>query len=193
MLGPRVELLDNPLLLRHLSLDQHYAYGLRLPVDEQCTILLLSPAPPSGDLPLTQLFQPVLANLAKALILCRNNEHLTRRLAGDRDDARAELAVALTQSERERAYLDCLHDTIPDLVWVKDPEGVYLSCNRMFSRLYNAPESEIIGRTDYDFVSKELADFFRDHDRAAVADGKPSMNEEWLNFGTAATRACTRP
>jgi hypothetical protein len=76
-----------------------------------------------------------------------------------------------------------LHDTIPDLVWVKDPDGVYLSCNRMFSRLYNAPESEIIGRTDYDFVSKELADFFRDHDRAAVAAGKPSMNEEWLTFG----------
>jgi PAS domain S-box-containing protein len=183
LLGPRVELLDNPLLLHHLSLDQHYAYGLRLPVDEQCTILLLSPAPPSSDLPLTQLFQPVLTNLAKALLLCRNNEHLTRRLAGDRDDARAELAVALTQSERERAYLDCLHDTIPDLVWVKDPAGVYLSCNRMFSRLYNAPESEIIGRTDYDFVSKELADFFRDHDRAAVVAGKPSMNEEWLSFG----------
>jgi hypothetical protein len=183
LLGPLVELLDSPPVLHPLSLDQRYVFGLRLPVDEQCTILLLSPVPPSSDLPLTQIFQPVLANLAKALILCRANEDLTRRLASDRDDARAELAVALTQSERERAYLDCLHDTIPDLVWVKDPEGVYLSCNRMFSRLYNAPESEIIGRTDYDFVSKELADFFRDHDRAAVAAGKPSMNEEWLNFG----------
>jgi len=183
LLGAKVELLDNPLLLRHLSLDQRYAYCLRLPVDQHCTILLLSPAPPTSDLPLTQVFQPVLANLAKALVLCRNNEHLTRRLAHDRDDARAELAVALSQSERERAYLDCLHDTIPDLVWVKDPDGVYLSCNRMFSRLYNAPETEIIGRTDYDFVGKELADFFRDHDRAAIAAGKPSMNEEWLNFG----------
>ena len=183
LLGAKVELLDNPLLLRHLSLDQRYAYCLRLPVDQHCTILLLSPAPPTSDLPLTQVFQPVLANLAKALVLCRNNEHLTRRLAHDRDDARAELAVTLSQSERERAYLDCLHDTIPDLVWVKDPDGVYLSCNRMFSRLYNAPETEIIGRTDYDFVGKELADFFRDHDRAAIAAGKPSMNEEWLNFG----------
>jgi len=182
LLGSRVELLDNPLLLQPLSQDQGYAWGLRLPVDAQCTILLLSPVAPSTDLPLQELFQPILANLAKALLLCRNNEHLTR-LTCDRDDARAELAVALTQSERERAYLDCLHDTIPDLVWVKDTEGVYLSCNRVFSRFYNAPESEIVGRTDYDFVSKELADFFRDHDRAAVAAGKPSMNEEWLNFG----------
>jgi len=182
LLGAEVELLDDPLLLHPLSLAQCYAWGLRLPVDEQCTILLLSPVPPSSDLPLPQIFQPVLSNLAKALLLCRNNEHLTR-LASDRDDARAELAVALSQSERERAYLDCLHDTIPDLVWVKDPDGVYLSCNRVFSRFYNAPESEIVGRTDYDFVGKELADFFRDHDRAAVAAGKPSMNEEWLNFG----------
>jgi PAS domain S-box-containing protein len=183
LLGPQVELLEGPLPLLALSPDQRYRCGLRLPVDAQCTILLLGPAAPSGDLPLTQLFQPLLANLAKALILCRNSESLTSRLASDRDDARAELAVALTQSERERAYLDCLHDTIPDLVWVKDPEGVYLSCNRVFSRFYNAPESEIVGRTDYDFASKDLADFFRDHDRAAMAAGKPSMNEEWLNFG----------
>lgn len=75
LLGAKVELLDNPLLLRHLSLDQRYAYCLRLPVDQHCTILLLSPAPPTSDLPLTQVFQPVLANLAKALVLCRNNEH----------------------------------------------------------------------------------------------------------------------
>ncbi|PKO38156.1 MAG: hypothetical protein CVU33_09825 [Betaproteobacteria bacterium HGW-Betaproteobacteria-6] len=178
----KVALLDDADLLRAFSLDEQYVYCLRLPVDEQYTILLLSPGAPASELPLTQIFQPVLANLAKAVILCRNNERLTQALANDRDDARAELAVALAQSERERAFLDSLYAAIPDLAWVKDPNGVYLSCNPTFSRLYNASEYDIIGRTDDDFVSHELAEFFRANDRAAAAAGGPTVNEEWLTF-----------
>jgi hypothetical protein len=74
----------------------------------------------------------VLANVAKAIILCRNNERLNQALANDRDDARAELGVALAQSERERAFLDSLYEAIPDLVWVKDPEGSIYPAIRRF-------------------------------------------------------------
>ncbi|MEF8714343.1 MAG: PAS domain S-box protein [Accumulibacter sp.] len=84
--------------------------------------------------------------------------------------------------EDERAQLQTLIRTIPDLVWLKDPEGVYLACNPAFERLYFAPEARIVGRTDYDFVDPELADFFRANDRAAVAAGGPRINEEWLTF-----------
>ena len=183
LLAGKVELVNNSALLAELSLDQTYRFGLRLPVDAGHVILLLSPEAPTDNLPLTQIFQPVLANLAKAITLCRNNERLTEALAADRDDARAELAVALAQSERERAFLDCLNDAIPDLVWVKDPDGVYLSCNPRFCRLYNATEHQIVGRTDYDFVDRELGDFFRAKDQAAVVADSPSINEEWLTFG----------
>ena len=75
-----------------------------------------------------------------------------------------------------------LVQAIPDLVWLKDPQGVYLSCNRMFGRFYGAQETDIIGKTDDDFVNKELADFFRMHDRNAMTAGKPSVNEELLTF-----------
>jgi PAS domain S-box-containing protein len=179
--GP-VEVITDQALLAPLALDQPYGWCLKLPVDPMCCILLLSVEKPVTDLPLTQIFQPVLANLAKALILCRNNEQLKQSLAHQRDDAQAELAVALAQSERERVFLNCLTDAIPDLVWVKDPNGVYLTCNPTFSRLYNAPKEKIIGRTDDDFVSKDLADFFRNKDRAASAAGISTINEEWLTF-----------
>jgi PAS domain-containing protein len=46
-----------------------------------------------------------------------------------------------------------LLSNIPDLVWSKDLDGVYLACNEMFERLYNSKESEIIGKSDFDFVS----------------------------------------
>ncbi|MFN4324613.1 MAG: PAS domain-containing protein [Azonexus sp.] len=182
LLGRTVALLDDARLLHPFSQEQVYRFALRLPIDAGRTILLLSPQPPVGDLPLTQIFQPVLANLAKAVVLCCNNDHMKQALTADRNDARAELAVALAQSERERAFLNSLYDAIPDLVWVKDMNGVYLSCNPMFCRFFGAREHEIVGRTDYDFVSREVADAFREHDRRAAAASGPSKNEEWITF-----------
>jgi two-component system, sensor histidine kinase and response regulator len=84
--------------------------------------------------------------------------------------------------DRERGFLKTLVKTIPDFVWLKDEQGKYLICNPQFERLYGAKEEDILGRTDYDFVDKELADFFRANDLAAQAAGRPVTNEEWLTF-----------
>jgi len=80
------------------------------------------------------------------------------------------------------AFLRTLLDTLPDLVWFKDPDGVYLECNARFERFFGAPKADILGRTDYDFVDREQADFFREQDRKAIAAGVPSMNEEEITF-----------
>ncbi len=84
--------------------------------------------------------------------------------------------------ENERSRLRTLIQTIPDLVWLKDPEGVFLACNSTFERMFGAVEAEIVGKTDYDFLPQETAEFFRQKDRAAVAAGGPSVNEEWVVF-----------
>ena len=91
--------------------------------------------------------------------------------------------------EVNEARLRTLVQTIPDLIWLKDIDGVYLACNTMFERFFGAKEADIIGKTDYDFVDKELADFFREHDRKAMAAGKPSSNEEWITFADDGHRA----
>ena len=88
---------------------------------------------------------------------------------------RVETEKALKESV---SLLRTLMETLPDLIWLKDPDGVYLYCNRKFERLYGATEVEIRGKTDYDFVTKELADFFREKDKAAIAAGRPTINEE---------------
>jgi len=161
-----------------------YRHVLKLPVSPEGVILLLSPETPTSALPLTQVFRPVLRNLAKAIQLCRHSEQLTRRLISDRDQARSDLAAALQRSERERVFLRQLTDTFPDLVWLKDPEGVYLACNPPFERLYGAREADIVGRTDEDFVPKAMAQAFRANDLAALASEAPHVNEEWLTFAS---------
>lgn len=96
---------------------------------------------------------------------------------------------AETELFESEARLRTLVQTIPDLIWLKDTEGVYLACNKMFERFFGAEEADIIGKTDYDFVDKDLADFFREHDRKAMAAGKPSSNEEWITFADDGHRA----
>jgi PAS domain S-box-containing protein len=86
--------------------------------------------------------------------------------------------------EAERALLKTLVQSIPNLIWLKDPDGVYLACNVEFERFFGHLESEIVGKTDYDFVATDLAKFFRDHDRAAMAAGKPTVNEEWITYAS---------
>ncbi|HEX8978301.1 MAG TPA: PAS domain S-box protein [Parasulfuritortus sp.] len=94
------------------------------------------------------------------------------------------MALGLIDSklDAERAFLRTLVDTIPDLIWLKDPNGMFLACNPRFERLANSSEADIVGKTDYDLVERELADFFREHDLKAIAKGAPSVNEEWVTF-----------
>ena len=102
------------------------------------------------------------------------SEHdLTRTMA---------LAVMDGVIEEERRLQQAVLQAIPDLVWLKDAEGVYLSCNPRFEAFYGAAERDIVGRTDFDYVDAELAAFFRANDRAAMNSDGPRTNEEWVTF-----------
>jgi PAS domain S-box-containing protein len=84
--------------------------------------------------------------------------------------------------QESAALLRTLIDTLPDLVWLKDAQGVYLACNPRFEQFFGAAEQGIVGKTDYDFIDRDQADFFREHDRNAIAVGRPTKNEEEITF-----------
>lgn len=84
--------------------------------------------------------------------------------------------------QESKNHLQTLVRTIPDLIWLKNADGVYLSCNSRFEQFFGATEDEIIGKTDYDFVNTELANAFRKYDRIAMEQATPSTNEEWVVF-----------
>ncbi|MCP4598349.1 EAL domain-containing protein [Neptuniibacter sp.] len=98
-------------------------------------------------------------------------------------------ALAYHQLQKEQAFQNSLIHTIPDLIWLKSPEGEYLSCNRRFEEFFGAKEHQIIGKTDYDFVDKELADYFRENDNKALFADSPRTNMEWVTFANDGKRA----
>jgi len=94
------------------------------------------------------------------------------------------IGLDMTRGIHTEAQLETLIQILPDLIWLKSPEGVYLACNRRFENFFGASAQDILGKTDYDFVNKELADFFRQHDKNAMAAGKPTVNEEEICFAS---------
>lgn len=107
----------------------------------------------------------------------------------DRKEQEVKLNQALDSLDIERTLLKSVLRTVPDLVWLKNSEGIYLACNHEFELFFGATESEIIGKTDFDFVDAELAQFFRDHDLLALHANEPLTNEEWINYANDGHRA----
>jgi diguanylate cyclase (GGDEF)-like protein/PAS domain S-box-containing protein len=85
----------------------------------------------------------------------------------------------LEESEQQKQLI--LH-AIPDLVWLKDADGHYQMCNPVFESFFGAPESAILGKTDFDYVDADLADSFRQKDLEAMLAGQPIRSEEWVRF-----------
>jgi|GEM_PF-1365219 len=90
-------------------------------------------------------------------------------------DARAS---AESPVEQERNFLKNLVRSLPDLVWLKDPDGSYLGCNPPFERLVGLPEAGIVGKTDYDLMPWERADAFRRGDLATIHAGRALRHED---------------
>jgi diguanylate cyclase (GGDEF)-like protein/hemerythrin-like metal-binding protein/PAS domain S-box-containing protein len=84
--------------------------------------------------------------------------------------------------QKNRAELSALICAVPDLIWMKDLEGTFLSCNPAFERLLGVKEANIIGKTDYDFFDESMANFFRENDRNVILTNNIKVNEEWFTF-----------
>jgi diguanylate cyclase (GGDEF)-like protein/PAS domain S-box-containing protein len=117
------------------------AYGvcLRLPIEGCGVILLLARSAPHTELPLTQIFQPVMANLGKAVMLCRHNEAYAASLTNERDVAREELG------ESEQRFR-LLGSAAPDAIAMLDDRGAVAYWNPAAQRLFGYAPDEILGR-----------------------------------------------
>jgi PAS domain S-box-containing protein len=94
-----------------------------------------------------------------------------------------QMAEKLTVDLREKtSILSDLLKSIPDMVFFKTKEGVYLGCNPEFARFANRAIPDIVGSTDYDLFDKQLADLFRTQDRIMMEHNTPHHNEEWIQY-----------
>ncbi len=82
----------------------------------------------------------------------------------------------------ERALLKTLMDAVPDLIFYKDTQSVYLGCNKAFTKYAGRSEQAQIGKTDFDFFDAETARFFREKDLEVFGRSDSLQNEEWVTY-----------
>ncbi len=108
------------------------------------------------------------------------------RLFAEVEQRRRELQQELAERERveatlaeERNLLRALIDNLPDIVYVKDVESRFLLINDIHARLLGEAGVEAtLGKTDYDYYPREMADGFRADDVQVMQSGAPVTREE---------------
>lgn len=80
---------------------------------------------------------------------------------------------------QERTLLHLIIDSLPDNIFVKDTEGRLLAHNAAHANLLGLKDpSEGVGKSDYDFFSRELAEQYFADDKAVMQSGNALINRE---------------
>lgn len=87
-------------------------------------------------------------------------------------------AKPMSQAESVTSALN----SIPDIIFYKDTQGVYRGGNTAWAALLGKPLDQLIGKTDLDLFPADMAKSFQSFDKAMLAAGKPTRNKEWLVY-----------
>jgi PAS domain S-box-containing protein len=88
---------------------------------------------------------------------------------------RRQAEVAQQEGQRQ---LKAILDNIPDIAWLKDKESRFIAVNEPFGRSCGFEPEDLVGKTDLDIWSKDLAERYRADDKEVMESGKRKQVEE---------------
>ena len=74
--------------------------------------------------------------------------------------------------EKSQEFLEATFDSLPQPVIIKDQMHRWVAINQALSDLMGYPQSQILGKSEYDLLPPAQADFFRKKDEEAFRTGK---------------------
>lgn len=83
---------------------------------------------------------------------------------------------------RQTGLITSLFDSIPDILSIKDINGIYIRCNPKFIEYVGKSNEEIIGRTDHQLFEKDIAERNIKQDKDILITNAAKHNEEWIEF-----------
>ena len=87
--------------------------------------------------------------------------------------------ILQTQLSHEHSLLRTLIDNLPDVIYVKDMEARKVIANRADLEILGCKtEAEAIGKSDFDFFPREIAEAFFTDDMTVLKTGTPVINRE---------------
>jgi PAS domain S-box-containing protein len=85
--------------------------------------------------------------------------------------------------EKEEALFRALMDNMPDTIYIKDTECRFLDGNPFQVKVTKAgSHANLLGKTDFDFYPKDIAEIFYKDDKHVLNTGKSVINKEEIGF-----------
>lgn len=91
---------------------------------------------------------------------------------------KAELLQKRLSDSPKGSWAQKIIDSIPNPLFIKNDKHEYISINKAFAELLKDETPNIIGRSDYDYFSKEQSEIFWRVDSEVLANGEVNWNEE---------------
>lgn len=93
---------------------------------------------------------------------------------------------SLVESERKQretsSFLETLLDAIPDHIFYKRRDGVYLGCNKAFELASGLSKADLVGRNDFEIYDEKTARLFIDADQLVLNDVEQLRSEETVTY-----------
>lgn len=86
--------------------------------------------------------------------------------------------ISQDQLSLNKQLLQSIIDNTSNPIFIKEINGEYLLINKQYESLFHISNEEIIGKTDHDFLPKEVADTFRNSDLEVVKALRELNTEE---------------
>ena len=95
-------------------------------------------------------------------------------------ESEAQRQKALEELQKVGAHHRILLENLPQRIFMKDKNSVYLFCNPAYAAVLQIKPEEMTGKTDEDLYPRELAEKYRSDDRRIMATGCSESSEEVL-------------
>ena len=106
----------------------------------------------------------------------RSKEQLLKELTELREEV-AELRRNPENAEWLKAAYDALVETIPENVFVKDANSVYVDGNAAYAAQFDLAPEDLPGKTDYDLNPPDQAERYRNSDQRVMEKGEVEHTE----------------
>jgi PAS domain S-box-containing protein len=88
--------------------------------------------------------------------------------------------ISQNQLSQNKQLLQSIIDNTSNPIFIKEINGEYLLINKQYESLFHTSNEEIIGKTDHDFLPKEVADASRNSDLEVVKALRELKTEETI-------------
>jgi diguanylate cyclase (GGDEF)-like protein/PAS domain S-box-containing protein len=125
------------------------------------------------------LIYPIVSLILSLVLLDAYKNNQTRL---ELKESEAEYKKLYYEYQNQLTLLKTLINSVPDLIFYKDVNSLYVGCNSAFEKFAGKKEKDIIGFTDFNLFDKEMAILFRDMDKKMLIENKPRINDEIVTY-----------